>query len=168
MSNPAGKCVFCGGTGLTKGHIWPKWVQSILPSKATHHEQIIGHMDTFTPKMAVAPYWKRLHQGPVGSRKPRNTCKTCNSGWMSAIEGAAKTATMQLVLGNGFILTTLHQRLLASFLCLVSMRIELGGTIMRAIPQRDLDFLRQTFQPNKSWRIWIARYEGTPTEDHRQ
>src|SRR3982074_3142447 len=127
MSKPAGKCVFCGDTGLTHGHICPRWLQRILPSNATHHEQIVGEMHTFTPQVAGPPFRRQVHQGRVGSRKPRNTCKECNRGWMSRIEDAARNATISMILGNGFILTTFEQRLLASFLCLVSMRIELGG-----------------------------------------
>jgi hypothetical protein len=51
MSKPVGKCVFCGGPGLTKSHVWPEWAEAILPESATHHEQIIGQFHTFTPKV---------------------------------------------------------------------------------------------------------------------
>ena len=89
MSNPRGKCVFCGKSGkLTKSHVWPEWTEAILPATATHHEQVIGEFATFIPKVGGPPQFRKRKEGHVGTRKPRNTCKKCNGVWMRHIEEA--------------------------------------------------------------------------------
>jgi hypothetical protein len=90
VSKPRGSCAFCGGqTGLTKGHIWPDCFGRILPSDARYYEQKIGLFNTFESTIPGPEKWERVGTGPLQKRRPRNTCKTCNSGWMSRIETAA-------------------------------------------------------------------------------
>ena len=36
-SKAQGKCIFCGGEGLTKEHVWPNWIKSVLPRDSTEH-----------------------------------------------------------------------------------------------------------------------------------
>jgi hypothetical protein len=168
MSKPAGKCVFCGGIGdLTKSHIWPEWIAKILPQTATHHQQIVGEFATFVPKVAASSYWKRIRPGHVGTRKPRNTCKKCNGDWMRRLEESAMLIMPPLLLGEQYLLNVFSQRLLASFLCLVCMRVELASRDLRAIPASDRNWLMNRFEASPHWKIWIARYEGDPRMDQR-
>src|SRR5258708_255743 len=90
MSKPAGRCVFCGGTGLTRGHVWPDWLNKILPKTATHHEQETGKFNTFQTSVPGPEHSVRIGHGHARTRKPRNTCVTCNGGWMSLIEDRAR------------------------------------------------------------------------------
>jgi len=169
MSQPKAKCVFCGQHGkLTKSHVWPKWLDSILPQSASHHEQIIGRFDTFVPTAAGPSYWRKVRQGHVGTRKPRNTCSKCNGEWMRQIEEAAMPIMRPLLRGNPYLLLEPPAlELVASLLCLVSMRVEFLSREMRAIPAADHDWLRTKFTPPADWKIWIARYEGDLLTDER-
>jgi hypothetical protein len=38
MSKPQGKCIFCDGYGLTKEHIWAKWLNPYLPKNVVNHK----------------------------------------------------------------------------------------------------------------------------------
>jgi hypothetical protein len=168
MSKPIGKCVFCDRSGsLTKSHIWPEWVDTILPPNANSHEQVVGAFATFVPAAKGPAFFQKIKQGHVGTRKPRNTCKRCNGGWMRHIEEATMPFIADLLLGTPSLLDTVCQRLLASFLCLVSMRVEFGSQGMRAVPHSDHHWLMQHFQPNSDWRIWLARYQGDARMDER-
>ena len=155
---------FCDGTGLTKSHVWPEWADAILPKNTTHHEHTSGQFHTFVPKRAGVPFSRRVRQGGVETRKPRNTCLKCNAGWMRRIEEATMPFMAPLLLGQQHLLDTFSQRLLATFLCLVSMRVRLS-TEMRANPQTDRDWLRFKFEPPPNWQIWIAQYEGKSRMD---
>lgn len=168
MSKPAGKCVFCNKGGLSKGHILPDWIATFLRPRATHREQIIGEFATFVPTAKGPAAWRKVKQGHTGTRKPRNTCKTCNSGWMSLIEQGAIPAMEALMLGRPFLLDTFNQRLLASFLCLVSMRIDLAARGMPSVTAADRDWLRAHFLPSQDWRIWIAHHlpESVPIQHY--
>jgi hypothetical protein len=165
MSQPPGKCVFCGGKRLTKGHVWPDWLNDILPQTATHHEHEIGRFETFIPKAKGPAYSKRLRQGHARSRKPRNTCLRCNTGWMSGIEGLAKQSLLPLIKGENCVLDTFAQFSISTLLCLIAMRIEfLSG--MRAITAEDHDWVRYYREPSKDWKIWIAHFDGDTPDDH--
>jgi hypothetical protein len=169
MSKPAGKCVFCGGTGLTKGHVWPEWFGTYLPQISTHHEVEVGPQlfKTFTPDPRIkSPEPSiHLHQGPARSRKPRNTCKKCNSGWMSGIENLAIPYAVPLIRGTRFLFDTFGQRAVANLLCLIVIRLEFLST-SRAVSARDRDSLRLHLWPSDNWKIWIARYAGENQNDN--
>jgi hypothetical protein len=164
VSRPATKCAFCGNTGATKSHVWPEWAEKILPPSATHHETIIGSFATFTPKVRGPALSKKIRPGHIGSRRPRNTCGECNRGWMRRVEEAVMSIMPNLLLGEASILTVFNQRLLAAFLCLVSMRIEASSHKMKVIPVSDRDWLIKNFEPPPDWKMWIARYDGNATE----
>jgi hypothetical protein len=167
MSKPAKQCAFCGRTGATKSHIWPDWLKNILTPSATHHERIVGRLETFEPKMGMPPLQATKKQGHVGSRKPRNTCGKCNGGWMREIEETNMSLVPPLLLGHPHLLQSFGQRLLATFLCLVSMRIEISSVTVGSIPKAERDWLKQNYEPPANWRIWIARYKGEPLMDER-
>lgn len=166
MSKPAGKCVFCLGRGRrTKGHVWPDWLGQVLPMTATHHEQETGQFYTFMPDVKGPTYEKRIKQGPVRSRKPRNTCGRCNSGWMSAIEGLAKPSLLPLIKGEPGVLTVPEQFWVASLLCLISLRLPYLG-IFRAVTIEDVDWLRYYREPSENWCVMLAHFAGEKADDH--
>jgi hypothetical protein len=165
MSKPAGKCIFCGQPGLTKGHVWPDWLNNILPRTATHHEVVTGEFSTFTPEVPVTPKTQMLRQGHARARKPRNTCSSCNSGWMSQIEDDVIPTATHLIKDEAFMLDDRQQCKLAAFLCLISMRLEFSGH-MRATPASDHQYLMKNRKPPASWLIWIAKYAGDKPDEH--
>jgi hypothetical protein len=166
MSKAPGTCVFCGGTGgLTKGHVWPDFLTRVLPTDATHHEQEVGKFYTFESKVPGPDYSKQRRQGHAGTRKPRNTCLACNTGWMSTIENAAMPYMERLVQGTPFLLNTLGQRQVAALLVLMTMRLEFLGTI-RVIQQSERDWLHEHHWPTDNWKIWIGRYGGTRGDEN--
>ena len=165
MSQPRGKCIFCGEPGLSKGHVWPDWLKNILPTTATHHEVTTGYFATFEPEVPGPPKTIEEKHGPARSRKPRNTCKKCNSGWMSGIENAAIRFAPPLIKGEDFQLTEEAQRTLAAFFCLITMRLQFLGA-MRPIPAWDRLYLKEHLEPPPLWFVWIAEYIGEKPDDH--
>jgi hypothetical protein len=102
MSKPAGKCVFCGETGVTKSHIWPDWLDAYLPPRAENYLQTVGEVNTFLPTMRRPAIERRVGRGDARAKKPRNVCRSCNGGWMSQIESNAKEALIPLLQGLPF------------------------------------------------------------------
>jgi hypothetical protein len=167
MSKPRRNCVFCGEPNrLTKSHVWPEWAEAILPQTATHHEQITGRFNTFTPKAQGPEFRRTIRPGHVGKRKPRNTCSVCNGGWMRLIEEATIPFMAPLLRAEHHILTLDQQKYVAALLCLVSMRVEFSGN-MRAIPKSDREWLMTHSEPPPDWKIWIGRYEGGAKMDQQ-
>jgi hypothetical protein len=167
MSKPQKRCVFCGGTPATKGHIWPEWFDRFLPDKASHHQVSVGEILTFKTK-ADGPTPRMItRQGHAGSRKPRNTCTMCNGGWMSRLEQANVARMGALIVGEPVLLTSLDQWLLSALLCLITIRLEFSDQEMQGVPVAERRQLMATGHPPfDTWRIWIARFSGPNPEDH--
>ena len=159
MSKPAGACVFCGGAPLTKGHIWPDWIDKSLGSTAAGHLQENGVFYTLDTELPKTPFSLTDRQGSAGQRKPRNTCLACNGGWMSKIEDAAKRATESLMLGSSVLLSPLDTMNIATLLCIIAVRMEFIGE-ERAVSQKERDYLRLNKFPSQSWRVWLANFNG--------
>jgi hypothetical protein len=103
----AGRCIFCGGSGLTKEHLLADWLREIFPrtAKDTH---TFGTIESWTPKPRFV---QRVKQGHAGSRKVRKVCGPCNSGWIGAIDDAAKQAIVPLIHGQSVVVTPeAHER----------------------------------------------------------
>lgn len=167
MSKPQTRCVFCNGTPVTKGHIWPEWFDRFLPPKASHHLDSVGEILTFKLTAEGPSPRSTTRQGHAGSRKPRNTCIDCNGGWMSRLEQANIHQMSALLTGQPAVLQPVDQWLLASLAALITIRFEFTDPQMQAVPVEDRSALVATGHvPFDTWRIWIARYVGDNPEDH--
>ena len=165
MSKPAGRCVFCGGSGLTKGHVWPDWLDKVLPKTATHHEQETGQFNTFKTTVPGPKHSVRIEQGHARTRKPRNTCMRCNGGWMSVIEASARPCGTRLILDSPQLMDLSDQTAISSLLTLIAMRLEFLGD-MRAISDRERERLRTHREPTDNWKIWISAFRGNDGDQH--
>jgi hypothetical protein len=83
---------------------------------------------------------------------------------MRQIEESVTPIMQPLLFGEQFLLNVCQQRQLATFLCLVSMRVETSCHDMKVIPVVDRDYLRKNLEAPPDWKIWIARYAGNKTE----
>jgi hypothetical protein len=175
VATPPGKCVFCGGTGLTKSHIWPDWMDQYLPPRAEYYVQAIGEVNTFSPRMRRPQVERHTRQGDARARKPRNTCRRCNGGWMSQIESNAIGPSVPLIQGKPFaaevgqhsyMLNAWGQRAIASLLCLITMRVEFMHPPTQAASVTDRTWIKDKMEPPPFWQVWIARYSGTKAAEH--
>jgi hypothetical protein len=82
---------------------------------------------------------------------------------MGRIENSVIPIATPLILGKPNLIRVVDQWLLASFLCLVSMRVALLARHPTVIPQQDRDWLRIRGCPPNDWQIWITRLK----EDQR-
>jgi hypothetical protein len=160
---PAAKraCIFCGTTPLTREHVFPNWMGTTLakdprklPTPYTFERWSIEGEERPTNRSA----WE--------SKRPldfvaRCVCKTCNVGWMSDIEGAAKPIVIPLIQGKQVELDTTSQATLGTWAC---MKAILAGYTHRpplTIPQ---DWRSQLYEnrapPVDGWVVLITAYRG--------
>jgi hypothetical protein len=159
-------CTFCGKPGkMTKQHIWPKWLSKIRSPNATSHTQVTGQFLT-RPDQDSRPIAQKIHQGHAGSRKIKNVCQTCNNGWMSQFEEAAKDAAVPLILDREFSLTPYQQRELARWFALMTMMVEFTDPATAALTVEDRNFLKIHHDPPQTFKMWIGRYIGKHPEQH--
>jgi hypothetical protein len=139
----------------------------VVPIAATWHEQTVGEVLTFEPKMARPSLARMVKQGHAGTRRPRKACAACNQGWMRHIEEAAKSATTALMRGDPVWLDSRSQRAIAALMCLISVRAEFSHLSTKAESPSDRDWLRTNLEAPPLWKIWIARYVGPNADRHR-
>jgi hypothetical protein len=168
MSKPAGRCVFCGGTGLTKSHIWPDWMDQYLPPRAEYYVQWTGEVNRLLPgeRQQVETVSR---QGDARARKPRNVCGKCNGGWMSRIESNAVGPSVPLITdgpADHAYLNSWGQRALASLLCLITMRVEFMHPPTQATSTDDRLWIKDYLEPPPFWQVWVAKYSGTKAPEH--
>lgn len=158
----AGRCIFCGRTGLSKEHVLPDWLQTLFPRSPTD-THTVGSFDWVGIPGHVAPIQSsKRRQGQAGRRKVRVVCETnCNNGWLSRLETATKPLLLDLVQGYSRTLTVDDQKCLATWIAKTTMVAEFIRKDQVAVSQATRDRFYTFIEPPAHWSIWIAFYSGT-------
>src|SRR5689334_17206096 len=93
-------CAFCGSTEpLTREHVFGQWVSKIgLDLSSVRHGA--GPLNGLPRDMGEQPpYWRTV----------KDFCASCNNGWMSRLEDAARRALSSLILGKPGTISTEDQ-----------------------------------------------------------
>ena len=146
-------CIFCGGRGLTKEHIWPRWLHAYIPPELKEHAV---RLEVNWPDRAETSIVKR--QGDTQSRTVRRVCVNCNGGWMSALQERAKPIIVPLLSACRGVLTRKQQTTLAAWAAMTTMTAEQIDERKMTVSQEDREYLMQHGEAPGHWRIWLADY----------
>jgi hypothetical protein len=99
------KCLFCGNSDLTKEHVFPKWVFTIVRKPFEPFKESALPLDVLNESVAgrLPRFNEDFSDGRRVSRdnfKLRLLCRTCNNGWMSDAEALAKRLIGDLLLSQ--------------------------------------------------------------------
>lgn len=161
MAKPQGTCVYCGRFDVTKQHVWPDWLMNVLPRDASSNSQQMIDISSPTAGLTVIRPQVVIRRGDPGTRKIRNVCRQCNSGWMSRLESAAKPLLTELILGRQVAIDVNAQCALAAWVTMFCITAEYTDRNHRGIPAADRAALMNSSRPPERWRIFIGRYRGT-------
>lgn len=154
-------CIFCGATPLTREHVFPRWMGETLSRD---------------PRRLQSPYkferWNLDGDEPPSNRSEwvskspldfvaKCVCKTCNSGWMSDIETAAKPIVVPMIEGHSVELDATSQSILGAWAC---MKTVLSGYAYRppvTVPEDWLEHICEDRRPPPhGWVVLATRYVG--------
>lgn len=152
--------MFCGRTGVTKQHMWPDWLGSVISREGSEHTQFITRINHEIPGHFVFAPDLQFKRGPAGSRKIRKVCGKCNSGWMSILESQAKPALAAMIRDEEFKISLEMQRRLSAWAAMTAIVAECTDPPSQAIPPQDRSVLMNSSTPPEHWRIWFGRYRG--------
>lgn len=153
MPKPQRFCIYCGGAGLTKEHLYADWLREYIPRELDEHRT--ASTITFPHKSET----KVRHQtGDTHAKRLRRVCLKCNGGWMSDLQQVAKPHLVPMLEGRRTALSRNAQKIIAAWATMTAMTAEFVDDEMVAVPQIERDYLRETHLPPRSWRIWIGRY----------
>lgn len=163
LPKPEGRCIFCGGTGMSKEHIWSDWISGLLP-RNNEHSEYWGSMHREGGSKEVkwtTPPTSSARQGSVLQRKVRKVCEQCNNGWMSRVVDRAKPQVERMILGTHFQLNRKDQTDLSAWIGITAVIQEFANRqgARRILPE-DRRVLMNTEAPPLTWSIWVAKYTG--------
>ena len=146
-------CVFCGGSGLTKEHVWPQWLNALPevhgPDPQPHVRRphvVLGMTRDPATGFPVHHPEQRGTEQPPWDLQVRVVCGRCNSGWMAARERRIKP------LLRPFFDEAETFRIRAPELT------RLAAWAVRA-PGRDRNVVERNFNTVKQWRGLATRYD---------
>jgi hypothetical protein len=143
----AGKCIFCGGGGLTKEHVWSAWLHHLLPSAPYHFR---------------AGRQKPIRQGSAKTIKLRVVCRSCNNGWMSRLDENVKPILTPLVCGQALVIDSQSQAILAAWVAMKVMIIEFDEPSVVLSSQVHRTKLMNSLEVPDGWQIWLGHCQGLP------
>jgi hypothetical protein len=166
---PPGRCIFCGrvagtrdpDTGkavkMSKQHLFPVWMHTPFPKTAKSH--IERHVSY---QADLGPSWNEPKQGDPRARQLRIICEAhCNNGWISELEDQTKQFMLPMMKGENLSLDESQQKLLALWICVVTIVWEFTDTSNIVIPASDRKYVYQTREPPSTWTIWVGQNKGT-------
>lgn len=130
-------CIFCGSNLAGKAsveHVLPQWLLDHLGIR--EREITPTH---WNPQGEVLT----TRQHHVGNLVEGRVCSTCNNGWMSTLEGQAKTLLMPLMEGNTEVVElTQDERLcLARWTCKTAFVLNSASNFHKNVPSDHFSFL---------------------------
>lgn len=157
--NPPRRCIFCGGTPISKEHVWPLWMRSYLPKGQFY--QVIRSSDLVTPGYQWRP-GPLNRKGDGRSQKLRVVCTPCNNNWMSELQKRTKPILLPLIVQETNEIDTHNQELLAAWTAMFTMVYETCYPEKERIPttgdQRNA--LKSEQRPPKFWAFWCAGHDA--------
>lgn len=149
-------CIFCGQTReLTKEHVLPAWLRSLWPDIS-----VGGHLTGGRSEGGGEVEYKR-NAAPF-SDTVRSVCRECNNGWMSEVEGEAKTVLTELVRGQRKVLGPARRKALASWIMKTTMVWQYSHrppTLF--VPAEDYQWFYDRRVPPPCVAVWLGRNEET-------
>jgi hypothetical protein len=151
------RCVFCGREGLTREHVWPNWINTILPEGV---ELEVSKTQT-DPKSEVTKPLGSSWRSVSFDLTVRRVCRDCNGGWMSRLEEAAKPLLVPLILGGSALLGAEDRQLLATWALLRVIMAEYIDPTQISAPEAHRRWVfKERKPPRHGVYIWMAGYEG--------
>ena len=143
------RCIFCGGTPLTKEHAIPSWVSDCLPGEGV-----------FTQRRESGAQWETQALQITVKR----ACLNCNTGWMSRLEGRAGSLLREPLAGKTQRWSPTEQRRVATwmFKTALMMSLSCGGS---RVPSEHYKFLQKNLRPPGHCRVWVTSFGINPPSD---
>jgi hypothetical protein len=150
------QCGFCGGSGVSKEHLWPQWVLKIILK--TRGEEGKKYIVEHERHGRTTRFETTNIETKVGM-----PCEGCNNGWMSKLEESVKPFMAGMVFpGHLTLLNEDRRRLLARWAVKTAMVYEFFKQDGRFYfsPEERSSFMTSSQPPNDVW-VWLGKYDAT-------
>lgn len=152
-------CIFCGGPGLTKQHVWSDMLKSMIPREPSWNQSRNRYI--YGAKGISKAQTKKVHRGDLLTKKFRKVCESCNSGWISEIEDRLKPVLSKLIEGSKIAITPEQQADLAIWITISTIMAEYTDPDSQVIPEQDCIYIYEHRRPPDEWLIRFGHYLGS-------
>jgi hypothetical protein len=153
-------CVFCGSSPLTREHVYPRWLASVLPEQARWRGQDMTVVAGDQIIAAHLPKTTREVPDFFTETTVARVCRGCNSGWMNDLEGAVRSALTMLIQGNKGHVTVAQSDALAMWVAKTVMMAEFTHPASAATPADQYEWLFRHRTPPPGMNIWVLPTEA--------
>ena len=153
------RCAFCGGSDLSKEHVWPKWMAAYFPQTA--HDRRYEVLKSEGAKSGeVKSFERQERHGHTVTKKIGGICRRCNSGWMSVWEKDALYIVEAMLQGFHHTVLESGQRALERWICLKMMTIDLSVPADTVFLPAQRRALKDSQEIPAGLKIWLFPYGG--------
>jgi hypothetical protein len=159
------KCIFCGGGGergnpMTGEHLWSEWMHPLLPKLEDPKKDEFYRIVRDKYSIDTIQQHTKRQQGHTYTKTIKVVCRSCNTGWMSAIEEKVKPDLIPILQGQPVTLDTDAQLSLATWVTLKILVIENEYISDRVIQPAALRLFRSHQTIPRGTKIWIAYHDA--------
>ena len=119
MVTTARVCIFCGQPAGSGEHGFPDWLNGVFPAQEVGPTDV--QFGSVTPIENRQNTWSTKK---IASQRLKAVCGSCNTGWMSHMEGDTKPVLLPMVQGTPTTLTMLDQLAVAARAVKTAMVLE--------------------------------------------
>jgi hypothetical protein len=139
------QCLFCKNAANSKEDLVPRWILARVNVQQQFRRQIGLTVLKWTDNLDI---------------KIKSVCKSCNEGWMSALEVANKPIIGPLINDLSLPLNSSEQRLITIWAAKTSMILDSAKKQGRFYEKSECEELRLTSTIPIGTTVWIGRYFG--------
>lgn len=151
----ARRCVFCGGSGLTREHVIPRWLSNVLPEQARYRGQDQATVLLHPERTVDGPHHREMVE-TFNSATVKAVCGPCNNGFMNDIEAEARPILSAMIRGSlALSLAAGAASVVATWAVKTSLMAQLTGSEPTVFPQVYREF-HAARQPTSECMVWAA------------
>ena len=145
------RCFYCGLNGKrTKEHLFGKWSELLHANKSRRTTHVTDWWQAGTPPTTRS----KRREGAPHAQSLRVPCESCNNGWMSRRQSAAKEVLTRLAKGDWSEISAEDQANLAAWASMFSMTFENADLRTACSTEQERAHLMQKGSPPPGW--WVA------------
>lgn len=152
-------CVFCGGTPLTREHVFPRWLAGVLPEQDQWRAQdlvVVGGESITSTDLPITT--REMGQRFTDSTVAR-VCASCNHGWMNDLEEASRSVVTALIRGDKTSVSIEQAKSLAFWVAKTCVMAQLTHTESAATPPSDYHHMHRERTPPPAMKMWALNID---------
>jgi hypothetical protein len=150
------RCLFCEAAARSKEHLFPDWLNDVLPPARLGRTPEIGRHSADAGGVATG-FWEVAE---IASATARLVCHDCNTRWMAKLESHAKPVLEPMLAGHPVWLDRDQQLLVATWACKTAIVCEAALNAADPFGLEERQAVMVGNRPPASVEVFLAGVEG--------